>query len=132
MKSALKELQEGEHNGGEKYWRWYGFSSRVEWCAIFVSYNAEIDHVKMDQFAYCPAGIDTFKAKHQWQDRGSTPKSGNIIFFDWDGDSISDHMGIVEKFDKGTVYTIEGNSGDKIAKRSYEKNSSYILAYGTP
>ena len=56
------------------------------------------------------------------------PKSGNIIFFDWDGDSV----GIVEKVENNIVYTIEGNSGDKIAKLSYEKNSPYIMGYGTP
>ena len=50
------------------------------------------------------------------------PKSGNIIFFDWDGDSVSDHVGIVEKVENNIVYTIEVNSGDKIAKLSYEKN----------
>ena len=34
VKAALKELDEGPHDGGEKYWRWYGFNGRVEWCAI--------------------------------------------------------------------------------------------------
>lgn len=24
--------------GGKPYWQWYGFDSRVEWCAIFVSW----------------------------------------------------------------------------------------------
>ncbi|EDO1241665.1 CHAP domain-containing protein [Listeria monocytogenes] len=132
VKSALKELAEGPHDGGEKYWRWYGFNGRVEWCAIFVSYNAEKAGVKMDRFAYCPTGIENFKAKNQWLEKGSLPKSGNIIFFDWDDDSISDHVGIVEKVENGVIYTIEGNSGDKIAKQNYEQNSPYILGYGTP
>lgn len=26
--------------GGEPYWSWYGFESRVEWCACFVSWCA--------------------------------------------------------------------------------------------
>ena len=56
------------------------------------------------------------------------PKSGNIIFFDWDHDGTSDHVGV----ENNIVYTIEGNSGDKIAKLSYEKNSPYIMGYGTP
>lgn len=132
VKSALKELAESPHDGGEKYWRWYGFNGRVEWCAIFVSYNAEKAGVKMDRFAYCPTGIENFKAKNQWLEGGKLPKSGNIIFFDWDGDSISDHVGIVEKVENGVVYTIEGNSGDKIAKQNYGKNSPYIMGYGIP
>ncbi|WP_143352927.1 CHAP domain-containing protein [Enterococcus villorum] len=64
--------------------------------------------------------------------KGSLPKSGNIIFFDWDGDSVSAHVGIVEKVENEVVYTIEGNSGDKIAKLSYEKNRPYIIGYGIP
>ena len=68
----------------------------------------------------------------QWQDGSFEPSAGHIIFFDWDGDSVSDHVGIVEKVENNIVYTIEGNSGDKIAKLSYEKNSPYIMGYGTP
>ncbi|EGO7986412.1 CHAP domain-containing protein [Enterococcus faecalis] len=129
-KGALNELSEGIHEGGEKYWRWYGFNSRVEWCATFVSYVVEKANVKMERFAYCPTGINNFKANNQWQDRGVEPKSGAIVFFDWDGDGVSDHVGIVEKFENNTVHTIEGNSGDIIAKRNYEMNTPYILGYG--
>ncbi|EKK5271595.1 CHAP domain-containing protein [Enterococcus faecalis] len=129
-KGALNELSDGVHEGGEKYWRWYGFNSRVEWCATFVSYVAEKANVKMERFAYCPTGINNFKTNNQWQDRGVEPKSGAIVFFDWDGDGVSDHVGIVEKFENNTVHTIEGNSGDIIAKRNYEMNTPYILGYG--
>lgn len=78
-------------------------------------------NVQMERFAYCPTGISNFKAKNQWQVRSSNPQSGNIIFFDWDGDSVSDHVGIVEKVENEVVYTIEGNSGDRIARRMYKK-----------
>lgn len=85
----------------------------------------------MDRSAYYPTGIENFKAKNQWLGKGSLPKIGNIIFFDWNGDSVSDHVGIVEKVENEVVYTIEGNSGDKIAKLSYGKNSPYIMGYRT-
>jgi hypothetical protein len=132
VKVALSELTEGAHEGGEKYWRWYGFSGRVEWCAVFVSYCANKANIQMERFAYCPTGISNFKSKNQWQNRSSNPQSGNIIFFDWNGDGMSDHVGILEKYENDTVYTIEGNSGDKIAKRTYEKDSPYIMGYGIP
>ena len=32
---ALSQLG---NEGGQPYWSWYGFNSRVEWCACFVSY----------------------------------------------------------------------------------------------
>lgn len=38
----------------------------------------------------------------------------------------SDHVGIVEKVENGTVYTIEGNSGDTC------KQHNYTIGYGTP
>ncbi|MFI3805602.1 lysozyme family protein [Vagococcus fluvialis] len=131
-KVAQQELADGNHPGGEKYWRWYGFNGRVEWCATFVSYVADKAKVKINRFAYCPTGINDFKSKNQWLDRGKLPKSGHIIFFDWDGDSIIDHVGIVEKVEKDIIYTIEGNSGDQVARQQYQKNSSYIMGYGTP
>lgn len=58
---------------------------------------------------------------------------GDIIFFDWDNDNSADHVGIVEKTENGTVYTIEGNtSGDTCKANSYNVNSNVILGYGTP
>lgn len=58
---------------------------------------------------------------------------GDIIFFDWDNDNSADHVGIVEKMENGTVYTIEGNtSGDTCKANSYNVNSDAILGYGTP
>ncbi|MGM0167102.1 hypothetical protein IGI39_002082 [Enterococcus sp. AZ135] len=131
VKMALNELSESPHQGGQKYWSWYGFNSRVEWCAIFVSYNAEKAGVSMERFAYCPTGIENFKAKNQWKSRAQKPKDGDIIFFDWNGNGVSDHVGIVEKVENGRVHTIEGNSGDKIARLSYEQNSQYIMGYGS-
>ncbi len=58
---------------------------------------------------------------------------GDIIFFDWEGDNVADHTGIVEKTDNGTVYTIEGNTtGDVCKQNSYSLSSQVILGYGTP
>lgn len=85
----------------------------------------------MEHFAYCPTGIENFKANNQWFRKGSLPKNGNIIFFDWDGDSISYYVGIVEKVENEVVYTIEENSGNKIAKLSYEKIAliSWVMVF---
>ena len=55
-----------------------------------------------------------------------------MIFFDWDADGISDHVGIVKSYSNGTVYTLEGNSGDSTKERNYGKTSQYIMGYGTP
>lgn len=72
-----------------------------------------------------------------WQERGYEPRSGDIIFFDWDKEGVgrdnsADHVGIVEKVENGKVHTIEGNSGDECCRRQYDLNSLDILGYGTP
>ena len=127
--------------GGEPYWSWYGFPSRVEWCACFVSWCADqcgyIDSVVIPRFSGCEQGVNWFQARDLWLDGSATPSSGMIIFFDWvedDGtqDGSSDHVGIVEKVENGRVYTIEGNSGDACQQNSYPIGYFEILGYGTP
>lgn len=120
--------------GGQPYWSWYGFSGRVEWCACFVSWCADqcgyIDAGVIPKFSYCPTGAEWFRNKSQWRERDYEPVSGDIIFFDWNSDGITDHVGIVEKTENGTVYTIKGNSSDSCRRRSYEIGDRSIYGYG--
>lgn len=120
--------------GGEIYWRWYGFSSRVPWCAIFVSWVADqagyLDAGIIPRFASTSAGVQWFKARGQWQERGYTPAPGDLIFFDWQSDGIVDHVGIVERVEGNYVHTIEGNSSDSVRRRSYRLDSIRIFGYG--
>ncbi len=120
--------------GGQPYWSWYGFSSRVAWCACFVSWCANecgyIDSGVMPKFSYCPTGVDWFKGRGQWQGRSYVPEPGMIIFFDWDYDGESDHVGIVEYCDGATVYTVEGNANDACKRLRYTVGYSGIVGYG--
>ena len=122
--------------GGQPYWSWYGFDSRVEWCACFVSWCADqcgyIESGIIPKFAGCVDGANWFKGNGQWQDRNYEPQAGNIIFFDWEGDGETDHVGIVEKCENGVVYTVEGNSGDACRQNQYTVGSSSIYGYGVP
>ena len=120
--------------GGEPYWRWAGFNSRVSWCACFVSWCADqaglIQKEVVPKFSVCTDGVALFQAKRKWQGGGSVPTPGSLIFFDWNQDGASDHVGIVESCDGTTVHTIEGNSGDAVKQNSYTVNSQSILGYG--
>lgn len=122
--------------GGELYWRWYGFNERVEWCACFVSWCANqcgyIDAGTIPKFSGCQWGVSWFKQHGQWINNRITPTPGMIIFFDWDGNGMSDHTGIVEKVENGRVYTIEGNTEDSCRERSYPLGDYEILGYGIP
>ncbi len=130
--------------GGEPYWSWYGFSSRVEWCACFVSWCANecgyIDTGVIPKFAGCVNGVEWFRERGQWADNSIEPTPGMIIFFDWDSpngssgpqDGSADHVGIVEKCEDGVIYTIEGNSGDSCRQKQYPVGYYEILGYGVP
>lgn len=122
------------NQGGQKFWSWYGFDSHVAWCACFASWCGDqaglIESGKMPKFSLCDDGIAWFQSKGKWKSRGYSPAPGTLIFFDWNGDGTSDHVGIVEKTEGSTVYTVEGNSSDAVNQRSYNINSGTIMGYG--
>ena len=124
------------NEGGEPYWSWYGYSYRVAWCAIYVSWCA-------DQCGFLDAGVlpklegvrpyvDWFMERGQWQGRDYEPSPGDIIFFDWENDGLADHVGIVEKVEDGLIYTVEGNTGDTCAERRYHVGNTPIYGFGCP
>ena len=132
---SVAAMQVG-NSGGQPFWSWYGFGSRVEWCACFVSWCANecgyIDAGIIPKFASCDVGMTWFKDHSRWQSNTYTPREGDIIFFDWDSDGYANHVGIVEKVENGKVHTIEGNSGDACKKLEYNSGDSRILGYGVP
>lgn len=109
--SNIVEIARNEigNKGGEKYWRWYGFNQRVNWCAIFVSWCANesgIMNNTIPRFSLCIDGVKWYKEHSKWKNKSYIPQTGDIIFFDWNGDSHVQHVGIVEKVENGKVYTI--------------------------
>ena len=118
--------------GGYPYWSWYGFDSRVEWCACFVSWCYNRAGCSEPRFAGCTSGgMGWFQSHGQWADRNYADIApGDAIFFDWDGTGDADHVGIVVGTDGERVYTVEGNSGDACKIKSYPLGSSVIRGYG--
>ena len=118
--------------GGQPYWSWYGFNSRVEWCACFVSWCYGQRGLSEPRFAGCQSqGIPWFQSHGQWGARGyDNLAPGDAIFFDWNLDGRADHVGIVIGTDSSRVYTVEGNSGDACKIRSYDVNYECIKGYG--
>jgi len=118
--------------GGEKYWSWYGFDERVEWCAIFVSWcgneSGQLNRT-IPRFSLVSDGVNWYKEKGLWKDKTYIPKAGDIIFFDWEQDGSPDHVGIVEKTEGNYIYTIEGNSSDECKQNCYSIDSFIIFGY---
>ena len=136
---ALSQLG---NEGGEKYWRWAGLSSRCEWCALFVSWCGDQTGLraagKIPYFSFVSDGVSFYKNKDLWID-GSEVNSSNcdkiiypgmIIFFDWEPDGKPNHVGIVKKVENGYIYTVEGNSSDAVREKNYSADSNKIYGFG--
>lgn len=132
----------GEIIGGSGYFsEWYigdyaknpGWNQYTPWCACFLSWAADQKKASIDgdppRFAKVDDGMKLF-LDDQWRDSGATPIPGDYVFFDWDRDSDPDHVGAVLCVDGNQLYTIEGNSGGRVAVNRYPKNDPRIVGYG--
>ena len=130
----LVELAKGQvgNVGGAPYWSWYGFDSRVAWCACFVSWCYGQAGLSEPRFAACQSqGVPWFTSHGQWGARGyENIAPGDAIFFDWDLDGSADHVGLVIGTDGNRVYTVEGNSGDACKIKRYPLDYACIKGYG--
>ncbi|MCI7637269.1 MAG: CHAP domain-containing protein [Oscillibacter sp.] len=112
-----------------------GWNQYTPWCACFLSWAADQKKASINgvppSFADVDDGMNVFQAQKKWRDSGATPIPGDYVFFDWDRDSDPDHVGAVLCVDEnGYLYTIEGNSGGRVALNCYPKNDPRIMGYG--
>lgn len=135
----------GEIIGGKGYFsEWYignyadnpGWNQYTPWCGCFLSWGADQQKASINgdppSFANVDEGMEKFKngSYGQWRERGATPIPGDYVFFDWDGGTDPDHVGAVLCVKGDYLYTIEGNSGGKVAVNCYPKNDPRIMGYG--
>lgn len=115
-----------------------GWNQYTPWCACFLSWAADQKKASIDgdppRFANVDTGMEGFQKSGKWRspnDANNKPIPGDYVFFDWDRDSDPDHVGAVLCVDEnGYLYTIEGNSGGKVAVNCYPKNDPRIMGYG--
>lgn len=133
----------GEIIGGKGYFsEWYignyesnpGWNRYTPWCGCFLSWGADQMKNSIDgdppRFANVDTGMEGFQKSGKWRDSSATPIPGDYVFFDWDGDRDPDHVGAVLCVKDGFLYTIEGNSGGRVAVNRYPKNDPRIMGYG--
>lgn len=136
----------GEIIGGSGYFsKWYignyadhpGWNQYTPWCACFLSWAADQQKASIDgappRFADVDEGMKGFKDSRMWRERGDAnnmPIPGDYVFFDWDGGTDPDHVGAVLCVEGDFLYTIEGNSGGRVAVNCYPKNDPRIVGYG--
>lgn len=139
----------GEIKGGSTYTyfsEWYiggyardpRWNQYTPWCGCFLSWAADQQKASINgdppRFADVDKGMADFKAqKNKWRnpnDANNMPIPGDYVFFDWDGGSDPDHVGAVLCVKGGFLYTIEGNSGGRVAVQRYSLGDSRIVGYG--
>ena len=112
----------------------YGYA----WCAAFVSWclrAADAADAAGGLFVSCSLWLEQLRAEGRYSSRASgyRPKAGDLIFFRSAGAGrASDHVGLVRYVEGGRVYTVEGNSSDRVSLNSYALTNTYIVGYGRP
>ena len=111
-----------------------GWNQYTPWCACFLSWGAAQQPKNAfdgtpPSFANVDDGMKLFRG-NQWRDSGATPIPGDYVFFDWDRDRDPDHVGAVLCVDGTKLYTIEGNSGGRVAVNCYPLSDKRIVGYG--
>lgn len=128
---ALSQVGYTETGGNRtKYGKWYGMDGAA-WCHMFVSWCADQAGAagSVPKTADTTVGMNWFKNKGLFKYKGQyTPKRGDIVYFK----TGRSHVGIVEKTSGSTLYTVEGNSGSVVKKRSYSLAEKTITGYGVP
>jgi len=120
-----------------------GSKTGVEWCAVFVcwcfvtAYGLQaalrLLHLKLGSAA---AGVRYLRGFMKSAGRlMDTPKAGDVVYF-WPKDRSDpnklQHTGIVERVDNTYIYTIEGNSNNRVERQRYRKDYERIAGYGRP
>ena len=148
-KLAGQKDSRGEIIGGNGYFsEWYigsyannpGWNQYTPWCGCFLSWAADQMKASINgkppKFANVDDGMADFKNSGMWRERGATPVPGDYVFFDWDGrndpdgGNDPDHVGAVLCVEGNFLYTIEGNSGGRVAVHRYDLNDPRIVGYG--
>lgn len=114
-----------------------GWNQYTPWCGCFLSWAADQQKASINgdppSFADVDEGMEKFKDSRMWRERGDTnnkPIPGDYVFFDWDGRKDPDHVGAVLCVEGNFLYTIEGNSGGRVAVQRYDLNDKRIVGYG--
>lgn len=106
------------------------------WCAIATaSCLLQVGVKKLSTSAGCTQQMKWYKSKKRWRKRGSTPKVGDLVFYDFKGKGNATHTGMVTSVNykkKGYIYVIEGNKSNKVGYRHISYTSKSILGFGIP
>lgn len=121
------------YNGKRPRPRGYKVKPTDAWCATFVC-AMQIKAGLETAFRECSCEklLNLYKENGYVLEEGEDIKPGDILFFKWAGSNRVSHVGIVESCSGGKILTIEGNYSDRVQRRQFSKNASYIAAIARP
>ncbi len=94
-------------NNHTKFGEWYHLDFNP-WCAMFQSYEAWRAGLEF-HYASCPQVVSDARAKRNGLSVCG-PKRGALALYDWEGDGVADHIGLILGVKGGTIHTVEGNT----------------------
>lgn len=118
------------------YPRGYKVQYSDSWCDVFVSCLFILNNC-VDLIGGVECGVEEhvaiFKRLGIWKDgRSVIPSPGDLIVYDWHGDGVADHIGLVETVDGNNITTIEGNYQDSVKRRYLTVGTTSIKGYACP
>ena len=123
----------GGKHGYTRYGAWYGYPYS-EWCAMFASFclhYAGVAQADVPYAAGCVYWTERLEDAGLYKSAGDyTPKTGDLVFFDTDGDGASDHVGIVTELRGETMETVEGNVGGEVVEKRHELTDEDVFGFG--
>ena len=123
----------GGKHGYTRYGAWYGYPYS-EWCAMFASFclhYAGVEQADVPYAAGCVYWTERLEDAGLYKSAGEyEPKTGDLVFFDTDGDGASDHVGIVTELRGETMETVEGNVGGEVVEKRHELTDEDVFGFG--
>lgn len=122
----------GYYNGNKNGYDWC--DQFVDWCFFKLCGNKDkAEYIECQTGKYgagCGFSLKYYKAAGRFD---GNPKVGDQIFFKYSNDdSTADHTGIVVRVTDSLIETIEGNSGNEVKRKAYQRNDKTIIGYGHP
>ena len=146
VEQALGWLGLGEHDGSHAEIlrvynairplpRGYTMGPGDPWCAAFVSAVGAVCGLGELLFPEC--GCAPMLARYRAAGRflrpaAASPRPGDLIFYDWNGDGEPDHVGIVAELEDGRLSVVEGNYADRVGLRHVSPTAACVLGYAVP
>lgn len=114
--------------------RGYRMRGDDPWCAAFVSAVGQMEELSAVLLpeCSCEAMLALYRARGLWSAEAEDLRPGDLVFYDWDGDGLADHVGILGAAEGAELEVIEGNCADAVRRRSVPRSWPFLCGFARP